>query len=112
VLHNDTFRTDPKLDETKRKLDPLYSGLQRGVREASDEEGARRTFEGDRIQSSQGNTYREWVEADEEASDIASFVHEIAQLSKQLLTMGFEETRVSEVLRRQFCFHDAFPLLR
>lgn len=139
VLQNYTFRTDPKLDEMKRKLDPLYSGLgiwagtqrlQRGMREASDEEGvvqgwggktdekedieefARRTFEGEGTQSSQGNTYRELVEADEEASDIAAFVHEVAQLSKQLLTMGFEETRVSEVLRRQFCFHDAFPLLR
>ena len=52
------------------------------------------------------------MEADEEAQDIAAFVHEVAQLSKQLLTMGFEETRVSEVLRGQFCFHDAFPLLR
>jgi hypothetical protein len=139
LLHNYSFRTDPKLDEMKQKLDPLYSGLgvwagsqrlQRGVREASDEEGVvegwggetdekedieefvRRTFEGDGTQSSQGNTYREWVEADEEAKDIAAFVQEVAQLSKQLLTMGFEETRVSEILRRQFCFHDAFPLLR
>ena len=139
VLHNYTFRKDPKLDEMKRKLDPLYSGLgiwagaqrlQRGAREASDEEGvvegwdgetdekedvkefSRKTFKGDGTQSSQGNTYREWVEADEEAKDVAAFVHEVAQLSKQLLTMGFEETRVSEVLRRQFCFHDAFPLLR
>jgi hypothetical protein len=32
------------------------------------------------------------VEADQEAKDVAAFVHEVAQLSKQLLTMGFEDT--------------------